>query len=71
MSYDDYEHKINAAGLNPDVAQAYVQMALNNQAKNSLNNITIATELSKEASRRKINKLRWHHGSLIGLNSLS
>ena len=24
MNYDDYEHNINAAGLNPDLAEAYI-----------------------------------------------
>ncbi len=70
LSFDDYMHKMSKEGITPEINDKYIYHSLQKQANSLLNQSLIKTELQKETSRRKIDRLRWHHSSLININNI-
>ena len=52
-----------------DAVESFVYQNMTKQAANLLNQSHVQSELFKETTRRKIDKLRWQHNSVINLNT--
>jgi hypothetical protein len=52
-------------GLPHDASETYIMKELNKKAENFLNKPNISNELQMEATRSRIEKLRWYHSGLI------